>query len=240
LTVLSLLLLSGACSVCLGLIVLFIWKRRRISGGAASRPLSRYSCARPCFLLWPGRWLAIKTDDTRGVQSALGLHNPKPCFWLDGLAREEKVFIAPALERWILVAGGALPDPSDDVDACFRLIVSLSRKLGEVQFFSVNRNLHHHAWDKARRGRVVRAYAWAGQTLWNQGPMTRAEKALNLKCYEYGETIQWPPVTCADVLGANVDKVQLLAARWSFDPMHIYEYLQEQERGIAGEPSRPY
>ena len=38
----------------------------------------------------------------------------------------------------------------------------------------------------------------------------------------------------------NVDKVPLLAARWSLDPACIDERLLDQERGIAGEPLRRY
>ena len=52
----------------------------------------------------------------------------------------------------------------------------LSRKLGHVQFFSANRVLNHHSWALLDQGEVFRAYAWAGETLGNQGPLTAAEK----------------------------------------------------------------
>ena len=45
----------------------------------------------------------------------------------------------------------------------------LSRKIGQVQFFSVNRAVNHHAWVQAEAGVIQRAYAWAGRTFWNQG-----------------------------------------------------------------------
>ena len=73
-----------------------------------------------------------------------------------------------------------MPDPAVDVDACFRFVVDLSRKLGQVQFFSASRILHHHAWVRVEGGRVVRAYAWAGETLWSQGLRTPAEKELGM------------------------------------------------------------
>src|SRR5262249_14206685 len=140
---------------------------------------------RRSFFHRPSCWLAIKSPSVRAVQSALGLHNPKPCSWVEGLAADEKLFIAPPVKGWVLVLGSGLPDPSEDVDACFRFVVELSRKLGHIQFFCTNRVLQHHAWVRAQRGKIVRAYAWAGRTLWHQGKPTSAEKDLGLKCFDY-------------------------------------------------------
>src|SRR5579863_8855784 len=77
----------------------------------------------------PNCWLAIKNRSLLAVQSALALHNPKPCSWSEGLSRDgdRKVFVSPPVSGWILVIGSALPDPSDDVDACFRFLTELSR-----------------------------------------------------------------------------------------------------------------
>jgi hypothetical protein len=41
-------------------------------------------------------------------------------------------------------------------------------------------------------------------------------------------------------MSANVDRVPLLAARWSLDPAAIDERLLSREYGLAGEPSRAY
>ena len=49
----------------------------------------------------------------------------------------------------------------------FALLRRLSCALGHVQFFSVNRALNHHAWVWMKDRDVRRAYAWAGETLWN-------------------------------------------------------------------------
>jgi hypothetical protein len=136
--------------------------------------------------------------------------------------------------------GSGLPDPGEDVDACFRFVVGLSRKLGQVQFFSASRVLQHHAWVQADGGKVLRAYAWAGKTLWHQGRRTKAEKELELKCYDYGDSTERPSITPPEAVALNVDKVPLLAARWSIDPGHLDERLLEHEQGIAGEPSRSY
>ena len=81
--------------------------------------------------------------------------------------------------------------------------------------------------------------AWC-ESLWQQGRETQAEKDLNLKCFGYGEAVERASFTATDAAGANVDKVPLLAARWSLDPARIEERLLEAEPGIAGEPSRRY
>lgn len=188
----------------------------------------------------PGSWLAIKSRSLKAVQSALGMHNVKRCSWLDGLLGDEKLFVAPPINGWIIVIGSGLPDPSDDVDACFRFLVGISRKLGQVQFFSASRVLQHHAWVMADRGRVVRAYAWAGHTLWKQGKRTSAEKDLSLRCFDYTETAEPTAAGAAEAPALNVDKVPLLAARWSLDPARIDSGLIESTQGIAGEPMRKY
>lgn len=188
----------------------------------------------------PPAWLAVRSRNLRAVQAALSLNNPKPCTWIEGIVREQKLFIAPPVNGWILVVGSGLPDTSDDIDATFRFLLDLSRKLGHVQFFAANRVLGHHAWARVEAGRVVRAYAWAGKTLWNQGVKTRAELELGLKCFRYFEMPERPLFGQSDVIAVNTEKVPLLAARWSLDPAAIDERLFEQSRGIAGEPPRLY
>ena len=183
---------------------------------------------------------AVKSHSLLAVQCALGLSNAKPCSWSEGFLGEEKLFIAPPVKGWILVIGSGLPDPADDVDACFRFITGLSRRLGQVQFYVASRILHHHAWVKADGGRVVRAYAWAGKTLWHQGAITAAERDLDLKTYGYTETVERVSFGQPDVPSVNAEKVPLLAARWSLDPARIDDPSLLIECGIAGEPSRRY
>jgi hypothetical protein len=237
-----LLLLSIALSIGMGILVLLIRRavRRHQSESLPREHSPSVVQQQPCAFRSPGRWLAIKTRSSYSVQSALGLHNAKPCSWSQGLAGEEKLFIAPPVNGWVLVMGSGLPDPSDDVDVSFRFLLELSRRVGQVQFFSVSRVLHYHAWVKADKGRIVRAYAWAGKTLWQQGALTTEEKELDLKCFDYLETLPSVPFPQPDVASINVDKVPLLAARWSIDPGRLDARFLQLERGIAGEPSWRY
>lgn len=193
----------------------------------------------PALLKRPTTWLAVRSRNVHAVQLALGLNNAQPCTWVEGLAGEEKLFIAPPVKGWVLIIGSTLPDPADDVDVCFRFLTTLSHKLGHVQFFKANRVLGHHAWVRVEGGRVVRGYAWAGKTLWNQGTPTRAESEFGMKCFQYFESPE-PTFEQSDITIANVEKVSLLAGRWSLDPATVDEQLFEHVYGIAGEPPRLY
>jgi len=227
--------------------VIFVLKRARLP--AVANPLDTiefehteagYGAQRKAFMRRPTCWLAVKGRNMFAVQSALKLHNPKRCSWMEGFSGEEKLFIAPPVKGWILVLGSRLPEPSDDVDACFRFIQALSKKLGQVQFFSVSRILNHHAWVRAERGRIVRAYAWAGRTIWTQGARTPAEKDLDLHCFDYWDQSERATFAQPEGVVSNVDKVPLLAARWSLDPGTLEERFLEREHGIGGELSRGY
>jgi hypothetical protein len=236
--VLFLVLFSVALSVGFGVVALLLHRaclRRRQVPPPFEPPLVGINPFRS-----PGCWLAVKSRSTFAVQRALGLHNPKPCSWMQGLAGEEKLFIAPPVKGWVLIMGCGLPDPGDDIDVCFRFLLHLSRRLGQVQFFSASRILHHHAWVMADSGRIVRAYAWAGRTQWIQGARTPAENDLGLKCFDYFEPQDPPSFGQPDLACLNVEKLPLLAARWSIDPGRIDVRFLQMERGIAGEPSWRY
>jgi hypothetical protein len=235
--VLLLLLFGFALSIGMGFIALVV---RRATPAAFPPPLPSSPHERACIFHRPDCWLVVKNRTPAAVQAALGLHNPKRCSWVEGLSDDHTLFISPPVKGWVLVVGLGLPDPSDDIDACFRFVVELSRKLGYVQFFSANRVLHHHAWVQAKSGRVLRAYAWAGRTLWKQGPRTRAEKDLNIKCFDYGEPVEAGPFSSLEAAATNVEKVPLLAERWSFDPARIDERFFDAEQGIAGHLARRY
>lgn len=237
------LLLSGMLTVlALGLIVTLLallavrrnrtMASRRPSPGPAPAP--RYQ---PSVFEHHCRWIAVKSSQTATVQTALGLHNPVPCSWGEGMSRlaSRKLFVSPPIHGWILVVGQGLPDPSEDIDRCFHFIVRLSRAVGQVQFFSANRAVNHHAWVRAEGGQIRRAYAWGGETLWNQGRRTQAELDLGMRCFDYGEAPQLLEIPQGDNLIPNAEKIMALAARWSLDPSNVSESTLRAGLGVVGD-----
>lgn len=192
---------------------------------------------RPEIFDSPCRWIAVRTSEPRAVQKALKLANPTLCTWAEGLAeaRDRRLFVTPPIGEWVLVVGPGLPDPGDDVDECYHLLTDLSCKLGLVQFFSLNRALGHHAWARLDSGEVLRAYAWAGHVAWNQGPPSPAELGLNMRCFEYLESIEKDWAESHDPILQNLDRLPMLAARWSLDPTTLDERHFATGRGIVGE-----
>ncbi len=228
------------------IVLLVLYWRRRESGLRHLRTehnpgyFSGLIPLRAPFLRRPTSWLAIRSHNLQAVQSALELHNPTPCSWADGRISAQELLVAPPLHGWSLVFGSGLPNPADDVDTCYRFVLDLSRKLGHVQFFVADQVLYHHAWVQAEAGRVIRAYAWAGQTVWNQGIKTIPELKLGFKFFNYGESPESAVWNRNDIMAANADKVPLLAAHWSLDPAEVQFRLAEYGGGIAGEVRRIY
>ena len=242
------LLMSGfisllAIGLFAGLLAVLYFRNRRARPSGARKPdpcavlIRQYQ---PSIFDHPCRWLAIKGSAMTSVQSALGLHNPVPCSWGEGMSQlsTRNLFVSPPIRGWIIVVGEGLPDPGDDVDRCFHFLVRLSRSLGEIQFFSVNRAVNHHAWVKAEHGAIQRAYAWAGETVWNQGEPTQAEIDLTVRIIPYGESAGPVDFSAGDVSLPNSEKVLPLAARWSFDPTTVNEAMLSAEVGIAGDLTR--
>ncbi len=217
-----------------------IWKKRGARKVARNAFAETSEFTAPFLFDRPTRWMAVKCSNLQKVQNALGLHNATPCPLSEGFSRlgDHKLFISPPLKGWVLVVGNCLPDVSDDVDKAFRFLMRVAHELGSVQYFSANRVVNHHAWVRIENNRVYRAYAWAGETIWNQGQRTAAEKELDLKCYEYCDSPLPYPFTARDSHVANTEKVMQLAAKWSIDPMAVNNQNLRASFGIAGDLSR--
>ena len=153
--------------------------------------------------------------------------------------RERRVFVSPPVDGWTLVIGAGLPDPAADVDVAYRFLTRLSRSIGEVHFYSADRVLNFHSWARLDSGRVTRAYAWAGETVWNEGRSTLEERLLGMRCRAYAE--EPPPVRFGEVPSElhNTERVVLLARRWSVDPMAAIEILLQQEAVGSEEDESP-
>lgn len=201
--------------------------RREFPSESTSReqaPAAHQSIRRPTC------WIAIRSVSPEAVRMALGLNQTEPCTWANGLAGDHGFFISPRVNGWIIVTGTGLPTPTDEVDATFLFLTALSRRLGHVQYFYASRLLHHHAWARLDDGCVTRAYAWTGETVWNQGPLTKPEEDSGVRTFAYGDDT-------ATILDAEINfaKVPVLASRWSLDPAEVRLSSLRQSIGIAGE-----
>lgn len=171
--------------------------------------------------LRPASWLAIRSAASETVRRALP---------------DQNIFSVSAYTNgWVVVSGTGLPCPGDDVDECFRFLLGLSRKFGHVQFFYAERFSLHHAWARLDEGCVTRAYAWTGETVWQQGAPTLAERELGLKCFDYGDETGTGLWSAGEMATANVEKIPRLAARWSLDPATL-----PRGGSLTGESNRLY
>jgi hypothetical protein len=78
------------------------------------------------------------------------------------------------------------------------------------------------------------------ETLPVEGRPTAAEQELGLNCFEYAELTECASFGRTDAVPMNVDKVPLLAERWSLDPARIDERMRTHEPGVVGEPPQGY
>jgi hypothetical protein len=227
-----LLLATMGLALGIGLIILgwmlAMHRRNRLEGQAlAGKIISTVKAPR---IARPTCWVAVRTASPEAVKNALGLDHAAPCSWAEGLNGGHEFFISPRVHDWVVVTGMGLPNPTDDVDATFIFLTALSRQLGHVQYFYASRLLQHHAWARLDDGCVTRAYAWTGETVWNQGLTTLPEKEADMKLFDYGDH-------AATILDAemNFEKVPQLAARWSLDPAQVRQNTFLQKLGVAGE-----
>jgi hypothetical protein len=203
-------------------IMVFFWmillQRRNRATGMFHNSVAHNFPFRAAGAIRPATWLAVRTLDPAAVRAVL--------------AAPDEFFISPRVNGWVIVTGPGLPDPSDDVDGCFRFLTNASRQLGHVQYFQMEKFSSHHAWARMDDGCVTRAYAWAGETVWNQGATTTAERGLQLHCHGYGEDSKATSWTRNEHAAANVEKIPLLAARWSLDP-EILSRIEDTNKGSS-------
>ncbi|MFN0069796.1 MAG: hypothetical protein ACKVYV_19440 [Limisphaerales bacterium] len=186
-------------------------------------------------VLLPDRWVAVRAPLVRDVRNALGLANTRPCPLEDAFnhPRHRGLYLTPPVNGWIMIFGPAVPDPAGDVDAVYHFVRGLGQRLGNAQYFHVHPPTGAHGWAWARGGRVVRGFAWAGKTLWNEGEATREERQLGCACPPLGGT-EPDDEALADELRVNLDKVPRLAAAWGMDPVALLSHAA-REPGVTGE-----
>jgi hypothetical protein len=180
-------------------------------------------------------WVAVETTDTEKAAVAFGLQKLREATWEEGVAAayRSEVFVTPPLGDWTLVASAAL-FPPERMEAFVKpLLEQLSRSFREAQYFCTHRDVELHVWARAQKGRLLRGYGRLGrqcQTLWNEGPQSKEERALGFRFTDAaaekgpGEGTTTPDEGC----------VTQLASLWSVDPTALDEHFQEPVMGILG------
>lgn len=229
--------LLGSFGLVLGMAVAFVllhrrhvrqWRRQN----RTVDQLARVTSARRRLLAFPlpQRWVAVRSANTALVREVLG-DVAAVQGWSEALSRcrERSVFVSAPVDGWTLVVGGGIPDPVADIDDAFRFLSDLSREVGDVQFYSADRVLNFHAWARLRDGRVLRGYAWAGETLWNEGRATLDERLLGLRSRDYGAEMPVLRYGETSPEQTNTERVPLLARRWGIDFATASELLLQAE-----------
>lgn len=177
-------------------------------------------------------WLAIRSRDTAGVISALGLDDTAAANWNTGLGTvydrdlgRRRVFVTPPVQGWTFVVGAALPHPVGPgfTDACMPLLEQLARRFVAVQYFQSYPDLDLFAWARLDDGRVTRAFASTDAgAVWNAGKPTRDERQLGLRFYELrGVRDRHGDAGGEILLTPTEDQVMQLAKAWSLDPTRL-------------------
>ncbi len=209
-------------------------RQARLSEVTFARSLRRRLA--PSVFSRPRTWLVVRSRNSEDVARSMRLDGLHPSAFAEVMddPDAERLFVSPPVNGYVVVMGGALPDPSEDIDTCYRFLADMSDRLGHVQFFHGNPALGHHAWVKLIERKVIRAYAWTGETVWNQGDLTRAEQKTGMCCFDFLEDHDEGSYQRWETVGANVDRLPMLASIWSVDPVVFEDAAIRLKPGWSG------
>jgi hypothetical protein len=157
-------------------------------------------------------WLALRMNDPGAVAGALGLHRRRSVSWRVGLEQAEHrgVFISPPVGGWILAFNPRWIGHAPAIHA-------ISERIGaEVQCFETHPVSERHAWSRAIEGRIVREFAYSGETgtCESFGEVSAIE--LQLEIPQFAAAARdgvVPPMPAPDE-----NTVLRVAGAWSVDP----------------------
>lgn len=192
-------------------------------------------------------WMAVKTVNTQKLVELLKVRNLEPCNWKVGIDQAYKgyVFITPPIDGWTLACGTGLPngDRPEDIEHIKSLLETLSKTFGDAQFFCTHRVVEYHCWIKAVAGKVVRVYAYLGESGENitiEGEPTAIEKPLNLANTFSPEAKDENYFGREDIVWPDEQLVMEIARDWSVDPSQLGERTgTKPELGLLGDIYKP-
>lgn len=168
-------------------------------------------------------WLAVRAAPPEAIVAALGLTDPVPATWRQGLNAVcgdywdfdapassflSRVFITPEITGWRLAVGGWLggtvgEKPGSSVAGYCRM---LSREFGDAHAFTTQGRMDWYSWCLARSGEVYRHFLWADEPLVDEGTPTPVEMRSR---EDSAKPADWRP---SEIL------VMAIAGECSFDP----------------------
>lgn len=181
-------------------------------------------------------WLALETNDTQAVATALKLQGGEDATWSDGIeaAHRGAVFITPPVGDWTLVVGTPLFQlPERTASVLKPLLERLSRQFDNVQYLCNHLDADLYVWARAQHGKLVRGYGWQARSIWDDGAPTDEERDLGIQ-FESGVS---PKVDSGDgnqPLPFTEDNLFQLAACWSIDPTTLDVEYHEPLSGLLG------
>ncbi len=175
---------------------------------------------KPVEFAFKNSWICVKSDSPQQVIEALGIKNVQESNCASGIDYADdmlhKVFVAPAINGWVLVVGYPTYDGSDPADDNERL-AQLSQNFPELQAFETHRVVDLQMWAKFRQGMLVRGYGWlgeSGEVLMNIGGLTTEEQQLGFDNIITDADADWDNVELPDEMS-----VCGIAAAWGVDPL---------------------
>lgn len=159
-------------------------------------------------------WIAVRSMDTKAVADSLPIRSPYPANWHDGIQAAYKggfVFVTPPVNDWTCIIGEWAAGTGDrrSVESIARIVSDLSSRFGEAQGYATHRVIEYHHWILAKKGRVLRCFAYIGESgefLCQSGAITDAEKNLRFASSPPEQRLP------------DEQDVMRVASGWSFDP----------------------
>lgn len=181
-------------------------------------------------------WVAVSATDPRAVVAALDFVDAVPCNWESASKIfqslfNDRVFVSSPVDGWILIAGNLpTPDPEMPQEGIWNLLIELSNRFGEAQYFYMSNSTLANCWALARNGEMIRAYCFTTDApkpaiVWNDGAITEGERNAG---YVYGES-GYKGTIDPDEVDEHPDCCRFeeaigdISAQWSFDPERLYE-----------------
>src|ERR1700722_4730057 len=105
-------------------------------------------------------WLALYTNDTNEVATALRLVGTRVATWAEGIAaaHQSSIFVTPPLAGWTLAIGKPLYPPEKVEVFVKPMLERLSCRVKDAQYFCTHRVVEIHVWARAIEGRLIRGY----------------------------------------------------------------------------------